>query len=273
MHNGLVGRARVLSRRLGCLPARVQARQPRLAGLRMMQVLPPPRLLRTGIDPAPLMLGNDTLGDCTSAGLGNAIRAVAALGGYQVAVTQADAIRFYAASTGYSPASPATDLGGVEADILAYAARHGFALGAQTLYPLWGSADPLDFNALRLVMAGFGVAYLGVRLSVSDMDLIEATDGACVLDVTGQTCGDTTPGSAGGHCLLAWAYDGTAPTDRVTLLTWGSAATRCTWRWLASRIMEVHGLLWPQLVLANGSYPTGPDLATLRARNAALLAG
>ncbi|MBO1326033.1 hypothetical protein K2X14_10295 [Acetobacter sp. TBRC 12305] len=261
------------ARRLGCLPARVLLRQPRLAGLRMMQALAPPSLPRTGIDPAPLMLGNDTLGDCTSAGLGNAIRAVAALGGYQVAVTQADAIRFYAASTGYSPANPASDLGGVEVDVLAYAARHGFALGTQSLFPLWGSADPADFNALRLVMAGLGVAYLGVRLSVSDLNRVEASNGACVLDVGGIGWGDTTPGSAGGHCLLAWAYDGTAPRDCVTLLSWGSTATRCTWRWLASRIMEAHGLLWPQLALANGYYPTGPDIATLRADNAALLAG
>ncbi|MFS3135847.1 hypothetical protein ACLRDC_10780 [Gluconacetobacter sacchari] len=50
----------------------------------------PERLVRAAIDPAPLMLGNDRLGNCTAAGLGNHIRATAALAGYQVAVRKAE---------------------------------------------------------------------------------------------------------------------------------------------------------------------------------------
>ncbi|MBM9401527.1 hypothetical protein JUN65_08000, partial [Gluconacetobacter azotocaptans] len=152
----------MINRKLGCLPAQTRPGQPTMSGLRMMARTAPPRLVRDHIDPGPEMLGNDRLGDCTSAGLGNHIRATAALAGYQVAVRDADAILFYERSTGYTPADPATDQGGVEVDVLTHAARDGYALADQTLFPVWGSADPDDLNGLRNIMAGMGAAYLGV---------------------------------------------------------------------------------------------------------------
>ncbi|MBB2200680.1 hypothetical protein [Gluconacetobacter tumulisoli] len=249
--------------RLGCRPAETRPGQPRLSGLRMMARRAPPRLVRDAVDPAPLMLGNDVLGDCTAAGIGNHIRATAALAGYQVAVGTAEAEAFYAASTGYVPGDPATDLGGVEVDVLAHAARRGYALAGQTLFPVWGSADPDDPDGMRNIMAGMGAAYLGVRLALADQ-----RDG--VWDTT--TPGDQTPGSWGGHCLLAWAYDGTGDADLVTLLTWGTTR-RCTWRWLRSRVMEVHGLAWRQLMPADGLAPGGEDWDALVAANAAYLQG
>ncbi len=237
----------------------------------MMARQAPARLDRSHIDPAPLMFGNDTIGDCTAAGLLNHARAVAALGGYQVKADTDDAIRFYAESTGDIPGQPRTDQGGVEVDVLAFAGRTGVQLASGPYFPLWGSADPQDRNALALIMAGMGAVYLGVQLSISDMNQIEVTNGACVLEADNSAYGDTTPGSAGGHCLLGWSYTGLADTDIVGLLTWGSAAMRCTWDWLKSRSMEAHGIVWPQLTLTSGLYPTGPDLDTLRAQNAEFL--
>ena len=221
----------------------------------------PGRLPREGIDPAPLILGNDRLGNCTSAGLGNHLRATAALARFQVVVRDADAILFYERSTGYTPADPATDLGGIEVDVLAYAARDGYALADQTLYPVWGSIPPDDMNALRLVMAGLGVAYLGVDLALADQ-----TEGG-VWDTA--TPGNQRPGSWGGHCLLAWAYDGTDEGSIVHLLTWGGVQ-RATWRWVRSRIMECHGLAWRQLMPASGLL-NGQDWDRLQADNAAFL--
>lgn len=72
------------------------------------------------------------------------------------------------------------------------------------------------------------------------------------------------------HCLLGWSYSGLADSDTVDLLTWGTIQ-KVTWGWLKSRVMEAHGLVWPQLTLANGLYPTGPDLDALRAQNAEFL--
>ncbi len=251
----------MIGRRLGCRPAEARPGQPSLSGLRMMARQAPPRLLRDHIDPSPLMLANDRLGDCTAAGLGNHIRATAALAGYQVAVRDADAILFYERATGYTPTDPATDRGGVEVDVLACAARDGYALADQVLYPVWGSVPPDDLNGVRLVMAGMGAAYLGVQLALADQ-----TEGG-LWDTT--TPGDQTPGSWGGHCLLAWAYDGVDEGSIVHLLTWGGIQ-RATWRWVRSRIMECHGIAWRQLMPASGLL-NGQDWGDLQADNTAFL--
>jgi len=248
--------------KLGALPAVERPRQPRLSSLHMMARTAPETLLRNGIDPAPLMLGNDTLGDCTAAGLGNHIRATSALAGYSVEVRDIDAIRFYAQSTGYRVGDPATDCGGVEADVLTFAGRNGFTLREQVLYPVWGTVDPTDLNGMRLVMASLGPAYLGVQLAIADQ-------APGVWDTT--TPGDQTPGSWGGHCLLAWAYEGIGEQDLVTLITWGGLR-QATWRWVRSRIMECHGLAWRQLMPANG-HMSGADWQTLVEANAAYLSG
>ncbi|PYD47172.1 hypothetical protein [Novacetimonas pomaceti] len=261
-------------RKLGCRPAETRAGQPSLSVMRgFMARQAPPRLIRDAIDPAPLMLGNDVLGDCTSAGIGNHIRATAALGGFQVDVTTAQAEAFYCLSTGYVPGDPETDNGGVEVDVLTTAQRSGYAVTGQALFPLWGSADPSDLNGVRNIMAGLSAVYLGVQLAGADMWQDGDGNLAPVWDTdTPAGRGDPTPGSAGGHCLLGWDYTGIGDTDTVTLLTWG-AKQRATWRWVRSRIMEAHGLAWRQLMPATGLAPTGQDWDALVAANDAYLRG
>ncbi|PYD63569.1 hypothetical protein [Gluconacetobacter entanii] len=262
------------NRKLGCRPAETRVGQPMLSAMRgFCARKAPPRLIRDHIDPAPLMLGNDVLGDCTSAGLGNHARATAALAGYQVDVTTAQAEAFYSLSTGYVPGDPRTDNGGVEVDVLTTAMRDGYAVTNQTLFPLWGSADPDDLNGVRNIMAGLSAAYLGVQLSESDMWEDENGDLSPVWDTdTPAGHGDPTPGSAGGHCLLAWDYTGTDDTDLVTFLTWGGKQ-KGTWRWFKSRRMEVHGLAWLQLLSASGLAPTNQEREALLAANSAYLRG
>ncbi|QBL92700.1 hypothetical protein KSAC_04540 [Komagataeibacter saccharivorans] len=261
-------------RRLGCHPARPRPGQPRLAAMRGFIARPAPPLLdRSRIDPRPAMLGNDTLGDCTAAGIGNHLHATAALAGFCIGVDTSDAVRFYARSTGYVQGDPATDGGGVEVDVLTTALRDGYALADQTLFPLWGSADPSDLNGVRNIAAGLSAAYLGVQLAQADMWEDEAGNLSPVWDTHGPPGhGDPTPGSAGGHCLLLWDYAGTDDTDLVTLLTWGTTQ-KATWRWVRSRIMEAHGLAWRQLHAPGSLYPVGDDWAALVAANDAYLAG
>ncbi|GBR33992.1 hypothetical protein AA11826_1157 [Komagataeibacter oboediens DSM 11826] len=261
-------------RKLGCHPARLQGPQPVLSGMRaFMARRAPPRLDRARIDPAPRMLGNDVLGNCTAAGIGNHIRATAALGGYQITVTTGDAVRFYASSTGYIPGNPLTDQGGAEVDVLTTALRSGYGLTDQTLFPLWGSVESGDLNGIRNITAGLSAAYLGVRLAMSDMWEDGNGSLAPVWDtITPASHGDPSPGSAGGHCLLLWDYAGTADADLVTLLTWGGMQ-KATWRWLRSRIMEAHGLAWRQLLPGGIHAPTGQDWDALIASNEAYLAG
>lgn len=245
-----------MQRKLGRKPAKTQPNQPRLSGLRMMARKAPARLIRDHIDPAPLMLGNDQLGNCTSVGIANHLRATAALGGYQIDICTGDAVRFYSESTGYNPAMPGSDQGGVEVDVLTVASSTGYTLDNGWSYtPLWGSADPQDRNALALITAGMGAAYLGVQLTQADQ--------STGLWDTGQP-GENVPW--GGHCLLLWDYTGLADDDTVTLLTWGTKQ-KATWRWLRERVAEAHGLLWPQLILPSGLYPTGDDIHYLRSNN------
>lgn len=261
-------------RKLGCRPAEHRPNQPHLSVMRgFMARQAPVRLDRSHIDPAPLLLGNDVLGDCTSAGISNHIRATSALGGFQTDITTAQAVAFYARSTGYVPDNPATDNGGIEVDVLTTALRDGYAVTNQTLFPLWGSAGPSDLNGVRNIIARLSAVYLGVQLAKADMWQDETGALAPVWDTdTPAGHGDPTPGSAGGHCLLGWDYTGTTDTDIVTLLTWG-AKQRATWRWLRSRAMEAHALAWRQLQPATGLGLSEQDWEALVAANDAYLRG
>ena len=245
--------------KLGCLPPKTLPNQPVLTNSRMMARLPPARLIRDHIDPSPRILGNNVVGDCTSAGLGNALRAISALGGYQTDVTDDNALMFYEESAGYR-GTPETDNGAVETEVLSYALRLGYPTESGTYYPLWGSTDT-GRSSVALLMASLGVAYLGVRLSTTDMDSVARYGADTILKLD-----NGIPGSAGGHCLLAWDYTGLGDNDTVTLLTWGMRI-KATWSWLDSRIMEAHGMVWPQLRMPKGLYPTGAMLDDIRSAN------
>lgn len=253
--------------KLGCLPPKILPNQPVLTNTRMMAKLPPARLIRDHVNPAPLMLGNDTVGDCVSAGIGNALRAISALGGYQTDVTDDNALMFYEESAGYR-GTPETDNGAVETEVLSYALRHGYPTESGTYYPLWGSTDT-SRSSISLLMASLGVAYLGVLLAQSDINQIMSKPGS-ILTPDNAEYGDTTLSK--GHCLIAWSYTGLTDNDTVYLLTWGGIQG-VTWAWLDSRIMEAHGLLFPQLTAPTGLYPTGDDLAEIKQANRRFLFG
>ncbi len=89
--------------RLGRLPhspAAVSA-APSLAGHRFAATLPPAKVDRRAIPFAPGMYQNDSLPDCTAAGLANAAGMVAALNGYQLTVDPTLVPPFYAACVGW----------------------------------------------------------------------------------------------------------------------------------------------------------------------------
>lgn len=259
--------------KLGKLPAKRDPRAPLLHGMKLLGRRAPNRLIRNHIDPSPKMLGNDTLGDCTSAGIGNSLRAQSSLSSFMTGVSTDDAIAFYAFSTGYVIGDPATDNGGVEIDVLAYAARNGYPTSGGRMYPLWGSVNHEDMNSIRLATAAFGSTYLGLQLAESDMYQDERGDMVDVWDTnTPVSFGDPTPGSAGGHCAVMWSYTGTGDDDIVEILTWGKKQ-RATNRWLRSRLDEVHAIAWRQLQPASGLFPSGTDWDRLVADNASFLNG
>lgn len=248
--------------KLGRLPAdqAALARAPQLAG-HMRAMPPPPTLNRSSIPFAPQMDGNGEIGDCTAVGIANAARGMAALNGFGVDIPTDRVVGFYSASTGYDPADPSTDQGGVELDVLGHQLAHGFDTGGQApLVADFATFDPGDRATFASALARIGPVYLGVNLALADLDTSVTWD-------TG-TLGDQTAGTWGGHCLIAWDYTGLGDGDTVRLATWGTLQP-CTWRWLTSRCEEAHVLIWRQLMKASRLNFAGVDYEGLRATNMA----
>lgn len=229
---------------------------------------PPPKLVRSHIDFTPSLDANDCLGDCTAVGIANCARGMAALNGFGIDIPTAKVVDFYSASTGYDPADPSTDVGGVELDVLAYQLRNGFDHGGQTeLVGTFATFDPADRALMANAMAKCGAVYLGVNLAEADQDMGRTWDTT--------TPGDQTPGSyspaGGGHCLFGWDYTGLGDDDIVRVGTWGQWQPT-TWRWIKDRTEESHVILWRQLMKASGQNFAGLDYDRLRADNIAWVA-
>lgn len=252
--------------KLGCKPPVITDAMPKLYRLAAYKKAPPPKIVRT-IDPHAQMLGNDLLGDCTAAGLGNLLSAFTALntnGHAYFPIDTTHCEQFYSESTGYVPGDASTDNGGIITDVLTKAQTIGYPSKYQRFRPLWGTADVDDVQAMGNIMESFGAAYLGVALAAADQY-------AEVWDT--NTPGDQTPWSWGGHCLLGFDYEGLDDTDIVRLITWGGFK-KCTWRWLKSRVIEIHAVAFRQIMPADGvNVLSHSDWEKLVADNAHYLSG
>jgi hypothetical protein len=253
-------------------PAQV-ARMPRLTLHPMLSgtTIPtyPPVLDRGRFQFQPGMDDNDQIGDCTAAGYANGARAAAALSGYGIEITVPQAVDFYSQCSGYNPKTPLvdgenpTDTGAVLADVLTVQAKGGFAATNQMLVADFATVEPADLNAIRAITARTGMLYCGVDLALADQAP------AAFWDInTPAAAGDPAPGSWGGHCLGLWDWTGTRDTDLVRLATWGTFQT-ATWRWVKSRLVEAHAVMWRDL----GSAIPGLDYDRLKADLASFLTG
>ena len=256
--------------KLGLLPARPAdlARAPRLGAHPIARRTPQAALDRSAVPFRPQPFGNNTLSDCTAAGLGNAALAIGALGGFQPVVTEPAVESFYSATSGYIPGQPGTDRGAVLTDVLAYQARSGFHTGAELLTGPWATVDPFNRSLLALGMEMFGAVILGVALSLADMNRVGQLWDVGVM----ATGGDPTPGSGGLHCLLGWSYDGLTDGARVQLATWGGLQA-ATWRWLDRAIREAHVVAWRPLLSTAGVNWSGVDYDALVGEAAAFERG
>lgn len=239
-------------RKLGLKKSNIDLHAPRLGALPYATQKAPDRVLNRPDANAQMFL-NDTLSDCTAAGIGNSLLAVSALQGWKLDLRDSDALAFYEGSAGYTPSNPLSDDGCTGPTALNYAVNKGFGSADGTYYGVWGNVDSDDRNGIANTIAELGVCAIGVELAISDMNQVDDNE-HCIWTKNNFLHGDTTPGSAGGHFLLAYEYDGLGDDDVVTLITWGSQKTRCTWGWLSNRIVEAHGIIWPQLKRADGKY-------------------
>lgn len=195
------------------------------------------------------MLDNDTLGDCTCAGVGHAVQVWSANASTEANVTDAEVLDIYERWCGYNPSDPSTDQGGVELDILTDWKNQGFA-GHSILG--YAAVITTNTNEVKQAINLFGGSYTGVSLPLS-------AQGQGIWDVVPDDgSGDTAGGSWGGHCVYIVSYD----ADGLTCITWG-ALQKMTWAFWNAYFDEAYGILSPDWLAATGA-PNGFNVVQLQ---------
>lgn len=209
----------------------------------------PPRVLdRANVAVAPEMYDNDNYTDCTAVALANSARAVAALNGFGLVVDPAMPLVFFAKCIGNPPDLLAAQ-GAVMLDVLTFQQAHGFDIGPQTLAGLFGTVA-LTRSALALSMARLGPSYWGVTLLDRDMQTFDSAGPWDVQD--GRDDGSVE----GGHAIFGFDYTGLGDDDTVRVGSWG-VWKPATWAWIEARIEEAYGVVWRQLMRADGTFYSG----------------
>jgi hypothetical protein len=195
------------------------------------------------------MMMNDTLGDCTIAGVGHAIQVWSANNGGIQTVPDSTIEEMYSKWDGYVPGDPSTDTGGVELDVLNDWRQQGFA--GHTLVAF---ADPQVSNLTEIQqsIALFGGVYIGIALPIT----AQTQD---VWDVVPGRGANTKKGSWGGHCVFVAKYD----QNGFTCITWGQLKTMTVAFW-KKYVDEAHTLFGQDWLTSKGSV-AGFDQATLMA--------
>jgi hypothetical protein len=195
------------------------------------------------------MLKNDTLGDCTIAGVGHADQALSANVGRENTVNDAEVVSYYEAWCGYRPQDPSTDQGGICLDVLTSWRKYQFCG-----HPLLAFATVLPTNMQHVQQAIelFGGAYIGFNVPAYIMNTIPP-----VWDVA-QAGDDIT--IVGGHCVFVVGYDDAT----LTFISWGQLY-RMTWAFWNVYVDEAYALVSPDWIGAKGKAPNGFALAALEA--------
>jgi len=194
------------------------------------------------------MMKNDTVGDCTCAGMGHFIQDWTTNCGSPFIPSDAQVIAAYSAITGYTPSDPNTDQGANLNDVLNYSRQTGIAghkIGA------YASLEPKNHTELQDSIYLFGGAYLGIALPLT-------VQGAKCWQVPSKISGKGAPGSWGGHCVLAVKYD----PRWITVITWG-ALLQMSWAFYDAYCDEAFAVL-SQDWINNGVNPDHVALADLQ---------
>ena len=202
------------------------------------------------------VMANDTVGDCTCAGLCHLIQTWTANTGEEFTLTDTQVLNLYHIICGYDPAKPETDQGGTLTQVLTWSRKHLIA-GKQRV-GAFAAVRPLNHSHVQAAIDLFGGVYIGLGLPVSAGAQIGK-----VWDVpTGGLHGDGAWGSWGGHCVNVVDYD----AEGLTCITWGQPQ-RMTWRFWDAYCDESYAVLsgtdWAALA---GKCPAGAfDFAALEA--------
>jgi hypothetical protein len=213
------------------------------------------------------MLMNDSLGDCTCAGVLHAIQTWTANAGTIAPVTDANALVLYEAWAGYNPGAPRatdgtnpTDAGADEQTILTDWATEGFYLtagGPVDRLAAFVELDPRNQGDVRRAIYTGAVVYIGFNVPKS----LENTDPA-------PFSWDVVPGqtqSVGGHCVILNSYT----LSDFGLVSWG-LKYRMTNAFFSTFCDEAYALVSTDWIAAGGATPLGMSLADLEKQMGAL---
>lgn len=213
---------------------------------------------------------NDRLSCCVISGATHAIEEWSAANGNERTVDDSQVLSAYESIAGYDPNDPSTDRGTVMLDALNAWKGSGIAGNQLGAYASIGHHDTGAITRLRASIALFGSGYLGFALP----ETIQSQPHIWSVPSYGPhpgPDGDGTPGSLGGHCVLATGYR----LDRATRqyifsgISWGEII-EFTQGFASLYLDEAYALfdgLW-----ANGSKPapSGFDAQQLAVDLAAL---
>lgn len=191
-------------------------------------------------DPTKLfpMDGNDSLGDCTIAGLAHAITVYRGLIGKQEIMPKQNVIKLYMHLTG------GIDSGLNELDVLNYWQSTGVARDKILAF---ASVGVKNHTHLQQAIQLFGGVYLGFQVQQN-----------CIQEFDARQPWTPGPLTQDGHAVFAVAYDSTG----VTVLTWGNTQ-KATWAWWDECVDEAYVILPPEA--KQPGFSPGFDFAQLEA--------
>ncbi len=201
--------------------------------------------------PAYGMDANDSLGDCTCAGVDHMEKLWSYNAGKTFTSTDNDVIHLYSAVTGYNPNDPNTDMGANLVDCLKYWQGNGF-MGHKIL--AYALVDPRNYAMVKAALYLFGGLYGGVGLPVTAQNQTKWTVADKSLN------GDAAPYSWGGHCVVISEW---AP-DEVQCVTWGTTQAMDL-AFFGTYFDELWAVISDDWLTANNVTPEGFDLKTLTA--------
>lgn len=195
---------------------------------------------------------NDTVGDCTSAGVAHAIQQWTLYGQNMSVIMQASAVLALFQLT----KAPGGD-GAYLIDVMKFWMQKGVQTG-YGLHKITGFAaiDPSNAAHVKCGIAWFGnvVVGLGLPLSAQTQDVWIVVSGAA-----------SGVGSWGGHCVLLVGYD----ANWIYFVSWGRVM-KMNWEFFDAYCDEAYVAITPDFAKPPGVAPSGFSLDVLRQRMKAL---